>query len=176
MALVRCQPPDDLPAKHLFCCSGVSRTNVRKTQIWGESIKIGSPLFFLYRVKAYFKKQTRKGGFMMNNVDYKAMLYEKMNNEQNSYRKWLMSQQPAEILNHTYEYTTREDILMCMEELSLQPKQAKAMLKSPCPLKDVYEEFRDRETDYMDTIRESIEAEADRCIHKEKPRVSREDR
>ena len=31
MALVRCQPPDDLPAKHLFCCSGVSRTNVRKT-------------------------------------------------------------------------------------------------------------------------------------------------
>ena len=93
----------------------------------------------------------------MNNVDYKAMLYEKMNNEQNSYRKWLLSQQPAEILNHTYEYTTREDILMCMEELSLQPKQAKAMLKSPCPLKDVYEEFRDRETDYMDVIRESID-------------------
>ena len=112
----------------------------------------------------------------MNNVDYKAMLYKKMNNEQNSYRKWLMSQQPAEILNHTYEYTTREDILMCMEELSLQPKQAKAMLKSPCPLKDVYEEFRDRETGYMDTIRESIEAEADRCIHKEKQRASREDR
>ena len=52
----------------------------------------------------------------MNDVDYKAMLYEKMNNEQNSYRKWLLSQQPAEILNHTYEYTTREDILMCMEE------------------------------------------------------------
>ena len=35
----------------------------------------------------------------MNNVDYKAMLYEKMNNEQNSYRKWLLSQPPAEILN-----------------------------------------------------------------------------
>ena len=46
MALVRCQPPDDFPAKYLFCCSGVSRTNVRKTQIWGESMKIGSPLFF----------------------------------------------------------------------------------------------------------------------------------
>lgn len=62
----------------------------------------------------------------MNNVDYKAMLYEKMNNEQNSYRKWLLSQQPAEILNHTYEYTTREDILMCMEELSLQPEAGKS--------------------------------------------------
>ena len=112
----------------------------------------------------------------MNDIDYRAMLYEKMKNEQNSYRKWLLSQQPEEILNHTYEYTTREDILMCMEELSLQPKQAKAMLKSPCPLKDVYEEFSDRETGYMDTIRESIEAEADRSIHREKQRASREDR
>ena len=63
----------------------------------------------------------------MNDIDYRAMLYEKMKNEQNSYRKWLLSQQPEEILNHTYEYTTREDILMCMEELSLQPKQAKAI-------------------------------------------------
>ena len=112
----------------------------------------------------------------MNNIDYGAMLYEKMKNEQNSYRKQLLSQQPAEILNHTYEYTTREDILMCMEEVPLQPRQAKAMLKSPCPLKDVYEEFGDRETNYMDMIRESIEAEADRCIHKEKQRASQEDR
>ena len=112
----------------------------------------------------------------MNNIDYGAMLYEKMKNEQNSYRKQLLSQQPAEILNHTYEYTTREDILMCMEEVPLQPRQAKAMLKSPCPLKDVYEEFRDRETGYMDTIRESIEAESDRSIHREKQRASREDR
>lgn len=88
---------------------------------------------FLYRVKAYFKKQTRKGGFIMNKWLQGNALRK---NEQwaDSYRKWLLSQQPAEILNHTYEYTTREDILMCMEELSLQPKQAKAMLKSPCPL------------------------------------------
>ena len=50
------------------------------------------------------------------------------------------------------------------------------MLKFPCPLKDVYEEFRDRRTGYMDTIRESIEAESDRSIHREKQRASREDR
>ena len=112
----------------------------------------------------------------MNTNDLNTALYEKMAAEQDKYRDWLKSQPPAEVLNHACEYTIREDILMCMEELSLQPKQAKAMLKSPCPLKDVYEEFRDRETDYMDVIRESIEAEADRCIHKEKQRASREDR
>lgn len=39
----------------------------------------------------------------------------------------------------------REDIVMCMEELELSQKQAKALYKSPCPLSDVYEEFKDRE-------------------------------
>ena len=43
------------------------------------------------------------------------------------------------------EYTMREDIVMCMEELELSQKQAKALYKSPCLLSDVYEEFKDRE-------------------------------
>lgn len=61
----------------------------------------------------------------------------------------------------TYEYTMREDIVMCMEELELEPEKARALLRSPCPLSDVYKEFRDRETEHMDTIRDSIETEAD---------------
>ena len=34
-------------------------------------------------------------------------------------RDWLVRQEPSEILNHTYEYTMREDIVLCMEELEL---------------------------------------------------------
>ena len=48
----------------------------------------------------------------------------------------------------TYEYTMREDIVMCMEELELEPEKARALLRSPCPLSDVYKEFRDRETEH----------------------------
>lgn len=55
----------------------------------------------------------------------------------------------------------REDIVMCMEELELEPEKARALLRFPCPLSDVYKEFRDRETEHMDTIRDSIETEAD---------------
>ena len=65
---------------------------------------------------------------------------------------------------------------MAMENLDLSHGQATVLLDSPSPLDDLYQEYVKVETDYMDTIRESIEAEADRCIHKEKPRVSREDR
>ena len=100
----------------------------------------------------------------MNSKDYNARLYEKMEAEQDRYRDWLLYQEPAEILNHTYEYTVREDIVMCMEELKLEPEKAKALLRSPCPLSDVYKEFRDRETEHMDTIRDSIETEADMPI------------
>lgn len=77
----------------------------------------------------------------MNETDYNDLLYEKMKTEQDKFREWLFAQEPSEILNHTYEYTMREDIVMCMEELELSQKQAKALYKSPCPLRDVYEEF-----------------------------------
>lgn len=109
----------------------------------------------------------------MNERDYCSELYDKMKAEQDKYREWLLSQSPNEILNHTYEYTMREDIVMAMEELELTPKQAKVLLKSPCPLADVFEEFRDRETEHMDTIRDSIETRANEVIKRENARESR---
>lgn len=109
----------------------------------------------------------------MNEKDYAAELYDKMKAEQDKYRDWLLSQEPSEILNHTYEYTMREDIVMAMEDLELSPKRAKALLKSPCPLSDVYEEFKDRETEHMDTIHDSIESRADIVLKREAARESR---
>ena len=91
------------------------------------------------------------------NTDKITALYEKMATEQDKFRDWLKSQSPAEVLNHAYEYTVREDIVMAMEELELPEAQAAALLASPSPLADVYKEFADRETSYMDVIRDSIE-------------------
>ena len=112
----------------------------------------------------------------MGETNYNYLLYEKMKLEQDKYRDWLLSQKPAEILNHTYEYTMREDIVMCMEELELEPKHAKALFKSPCPLSDVFDEFKDREVEHMETIRDSIESQANKCVKKEKMKSDRESR
>ena len=114
--------------------------------------------------------------FVMNETDYNARLYEKMKAEQDKYRDWILHQEPSEILNHTYEYTMREDIVMCMEELELEPEKARALLRSPCPLSDVYKEFRDRETEHMDTIRDSIETEADKSLQRQEKKQHRESR
>lgn len=57
--------------------------------------------------------------------------------EQEQFRDWLLSQPPAEILNHAYEYTVREDILMSLEYNDLEDSQARALLKSGKPLKQI---------------------------------------
>ena len=99
------------------------------------------------------------------NTDKNTALYEKMATEQDKFRDWLKSQSPAEVLNHAYEYTVREDIVMAMEELELPEAQAAALLASPSPLADVYKEFADRETSYMDVIRDSIEEQAEAALN-----------
>lgn len=76
----------------------------------------------------------------MNANDLNTALYEKMAAEQDKYRDWLKSQPPAEVLNHAYEYTVREDIVMVMEQLELT--DAQAHLDSPTPLADVYRHLR----------------------------------
>lgn len=102
----------------------------------------------------------------MQNTDYNELLYNKMLDEQSKYKEWLLSQPPLEILNHSYEYTVREDIVMEMQELNLSPQQAKALLKSPCPLADVFKDFEKLETNHMDNVRSTIESRANDVIER----------
>ena len=109
----------------------------------------------------------------MNTNDLNTALYEKMAAEQDKFRDWLKSQPPEEVLNHAYEYTIREDIVMAMEELELTDTQAQALLESPSPLTDVYRYFEKLETGYMGVIRDSIESRADDvCRAKEELRTT----
>lgn len=96
----------------------------------------------------------------MNNEELNTALYEKMFSEQETYRAWLLAQPPEEILNHTYEYTVREDILMSLEYNSLPNTQVQALLKSPSPLADVFAAWEDRETSYMEEIWQTVTGRA----------------
>ena len=96
----------------------------------------------------------------MTNEQLNAALYEKMFAEQEKYRDWLLSQSPEEILNHTYEYTVREDILMSLELSELPDTEARALLKLPTPLAEVLTEWDNQETGHMDKIWETVERRA----------------
>ena len=68
----------------------------------------------------------------MKNDPLVAKLYNKMQQEQNEYRAWLLAQPPEEILNHAYEYSSREDILIALENASLRPAQLRALFACVC--------------------------------------------
>ena len=88
----------------------------------------------------------------MKNDPLVAKLYNKMQQEQNEYRAWLLAQPPEEILNHAYEYSSREDILIALENASLRPAQLRALLESQAPLADIYKDYRDHDTNALDVM------------------------
>ena len=104
----------------------------------------------------------------MTQEQLNTALYKKMFAEQEKYKAWLLSQTPAAVLDHAYEYTCREDILLSLEDNSLTSTQAKALLKSPCPLADVFKDWEKRETGHMDDVWETVEARAETVIARAK--------
>ncbi len=106
----------------------------------------------------------------MTSEELNTALYKKMFAEQEQFKAWLLTQPPEEILNHTYEYTVREDILITLENSDLYDEQAEALLRCESPLADVYEEFYKRETNYMDVVLDSLESCADAEIAREQRR------
>jgi hypothetical protein len=93
----------------------------------------------------------------MGSEELNNALYEKMSAEQCVYREWLLSLPAQEILDHAYEYSIREDILIAMEEDILSEEQAQALLQSLCPLADVYKAWQKRDNgSHMGEIEETI--------------------
>ena len=102
-----------------------------------------------------------------------TQLYEKMFAEQEKYRQWLLTQPSDEILKHAYEFTIREDILLSLEYNELPAKQAKALLKSPCPLDDIFKAWEKQETGHMRDIFATIDSRANTVLRQEFIQVQR---
>ena len=62
----------------------------------------------------------------MDNEALNTEVYKKLHAEQEKFKGWLLQQSPEEILNHAYEYTVREDILLAMEYNDLTDEQCKS--------------------------------------------------
>ena len=110
----------------------------------------------------------------MTSDELNTALYEKMFAEQETYRASLLSKPSEEILNHTYEYTVREDILLSMEYNDLPDAQAKALLKSPTPLADIFKDWEHKETGYMEDIWQTVADRAKSEVQKQKKKEDKE--
>ena len=100
----------------------------------------------------------------MTQAKLNTELYQKMFAEQEKYKDWLRTLTPDEVLAHAYEYTCREDILLSMEYNNLSTRQARALLKSPSPLADVFKKWEKQETNHMEDIWNTLEARANEVV------------
>ena len=112
----------------------------------------------------------------MTQEELNTKLYQKMFAEQEEFRDWLLSQPPEEILNHCYEYTHREDILLSLEYHDLSEDQCRALLKLETPIADIFKDFEKRETDHMDNIWDTVECRANAVLREEFLRSQHENR
>lgn len=88
----------------------------------------------------------------MSNEELNTALYKKMFAEQEKFEDWLLSQSPRDILNNTYEYTIREDILLYLECTDLDDEECVALLALDTPLDAVYQYYDRCENSHMDVI------------------------
>ena len=112
----------------------------------------------------------------MTDEELNAQLYQKMADEQAAYREYLLSLQPDEILGNAYEYATREDVLMALENDALSRKQAAALLKSEKPLEAVYRHHEAHGRSRMEDIWNSVEAKANAIMRDDLNRSRQQER
>ena len=106
----------------------------------------------------------------MTNEELNAALYEKMSAEQNQFVGWFLKLAPEEMMEHSFEYTVRQDILISMEDGNLTSDQAQALLRSETLRADVYKEYQKQQSGYIDNVRDSIVARANSGVRKDQER------
>ena len=113
----------------------------------------------------------------MTNVKLNTQLYQKMYAEQEQYKAYLLTLTPVQILDHASEYICRENILMAMETNDLNNARAKALLKSPTPLADVYNKYASWEhSRQQEEIWNAVEARSGEVLRAEFAAAQRSER
>lgn len=104
----------------------------------------------------------------MDTETLNSKLYQKMFAEQVAFVQQLKDLPPAEILNHAYEYSIREDILLSLEYNDLSSKQAQALLRMEQPLQAVFNAWENHESHHMEEMWDMVESCADQKARQNK--------
>lgn len=83
-------------------------------------------------------------------------LAEKVERELADFREDILSKSPQEVYNAAYQIILKNDIAECFSDVDYSPQAAKALMKSPNLLQDIYEEWIGREDSHMDKLRQTV--------------------
>ncbi|NBI59275.1 DUF3848 domain-containing protein [Lachnospiraceae bacterium] len=96
----------------------------------------------------------------MNYQEYRQSLNQKLaervERELADFREDILSKSPQEIYDAAYQIIIKSDIAECFSDADYSPQAAKAFMKSPNLLQDIYEEWLGREDSHMDELSQTI--------------------
>lgn len=100
--------------------------------------------------------------FLFDHKNLMNDLYEKVSKEQEQYESWLLDQKPSMILDHSYDYVVREDIVAALGDgdFVLGNSQAKALLSIPDTLSYLQSEYERSDPNTLGRTWEIVEATA----------------
>lgn len=83
-------------------------------------------------------------------------LYDKLNAEMNEYKCLLLKQPPEKILDHAFEYSMREFVLMCVVGGGLTETEVQSLMNSHSPFLKIGEYAKGIETHILDYFRDCM--------------------
>ena len=96
----------------------------------------------------------------MNYQEYRQSLNQrltyKVQRELSSFREEMQAKTPQEIYDAAYQIAMKNEIADCFSNADYSLQAAKALMKSPNLLQDIYEEWLGREDSHMDELRQTI--------------------
>ena len=97
----------------------------------------------------------------------KKQLYLKVCSEQQELKDWLLKQDAKTVLDHSYEYISKEDILYAIDADHLSEEQASVLLKLEYPLETIYEDYLKQDSGPMADILDVVIQRTNKLIEKE---------
>ncbi len=117
-------------------------------------------------------KKGRKKIMNVNHDLLKEMIYKRMQSEQDTFYRVLLEMDIKEALDHAYEYSTRNDILMSFNDSNLNSDELEVLAKCRYPLSEIYGRLDKIESDRKSEIEMAIKE----CARKDERRQSLRER
>ena len=81
---------------------------------------------------------------------FNQKLAERVQRELADFREDILSKSPQEIYDAAYQIILKSDIAECFSDADYPPQAAKALMKSPNLLQDIYEEWLEKDDSHME--------------------------
>lgn len=94
---------------------------------------------------------------VFGNLDYNALLYEKIKAKYDDFIDELKQMTPKQVIEKAYEKVTKENMLIIIQENNLTSCEAKTLFRKKYPLEFMYREWLDTDVNEIQMLKESID-------------------